>query len=513
MEFKNESLESLNQETSKDAETSKELFSVVSSENQASSNELSSHSESSLDENVPLPTAEDTPLPTAEDMLLQDEEERYYDEGDDECSLPPKMPEHLPSLIRLLVSRSPKIYQPTVAQAVFPSLAAHLYKVKFRYVDNVDHEATLMNVLMAPTGSGKSCINAPINHIMADIRERDKVNLQREREWRMEMSTMGTHKYKPARPKNLVIQDIDPDMTMAAFAQRSVDAKGHFLYSQMNEIDQWDSIEGVGRAHQNGLKFRIMCLAFDPGNSFGQTRISPEAVNEHFQIRYNWNACTTIGKGREYFRKVVSDGPVSRINFCTIPQREIGASIPRFGTYDEEFDKQLRPYIQHLCKVRDQRVECPDAIRLVKQLIEECCDNSILSQDRIYENFTFRALVIAYLKACVLYVANGCKWEEEMDEFIRWSLHYDLWCKMEFFWDLVKEEQEDANRIGERGPKNLLRKLPDEFTWGQVEMARIDNGMDINGTREMIKTWMKRGYLQYDRVSFKTLFRKASFVI
>lgn len=447
---------------------------------------------------------------TSTNLMTDDEELDYYE--DDEDELPPAMPEQLPSLIRLLVSRTPKIYKPTVAQAVFPSLAAHLYKVKFRYIDNVDHEATLMNVLMAPTGTGKSCINAPINHIMADIRERDRVNMDREREWREQMSTMGPHKYKPARPKNLVIQDIDPNMTMAAFALRSVEAKGHFLYSQMNEIDQWDTIEGAGRGRNKGLKFRIMCLAFDPDNSFGQTRVSPEAVNEHFQIRYNWNACTTIGKGQQYFRKVVNDGPVSRINFCTIPQRVIGASIPQFGTYDETFDEQLRPYIQHLCKVRDQRVECLEATRLLEQLTEECRDIAILSQDRIYENFTFRALVIAYLKACVLYVANGCKWEAEMDEFIRWSLHYDLWCKMRFFYDLAKEQLEEANRIGERGPKNLLQQLPDEFTWGQVESARIDNGMDIAGTREMIKTWMKRGYLLYDRVSVKTLFRKESFV-
>ena len=487
MEKQNESLESFNQETSK---------------------------KQSTDNSTVNPASFDAISPSCgEEEPFEDEEELdYYEDDDDEDPIPPAMPERLPSLIRLLVSRTPKVYQPAVAHAVFPPLAAHLYKVKFRYIDNVDHEATLMNVLMAPTGTGKSCINAPINHIMADVRERDKVNLQREREWREQMSTMGTHKYKPARPKNLIVQDLDPDMTMAAFAQRSVDAKGHFLYSQMNEIDQWDSIEGYGNKHQKGLKFRIMCLAFDPDNSFGQTRISPEAVCEHFQIRYNWNACTTIGKGRQYFRKVVNDGPVSRINFCTIPQRVIGASMPSYGTYDETFDEQLRPYIQHLCRVRDQRVECPEATRLIEQLAEECRDQSILSQDRIYENFTFRALVIAYLKACVLYVANGCKWEEEMDEFIRWSLQYDLWCKMKFFWDLVNDRKIAEKRFTERGPQNLLQQLPDEFCWGEVERARINNGMDIKGTREMIKTWMKRGYLQYDRVSFKTLFRKETFV-
>ena len=434
------------------------------------------------------------------DFLFEDEEE--------EEELPPAMPEKLPSLIKLLVSRTPDIYKPAVAHAVFPSLAAHLYQVRFEYIDGVEHEATLMNVLMAPTGAGKSCVNAPINHIMADIRERDKVNLQREKEWKMEMNTMGTHKYKPKRPTDLVVQELDPDMTSAAFVQRMYDAKGHFLYSNMNEIDQWDAIEEGGRGKQRGRKWIIMCLAFDPGNSFGQTRAMPGAVNERVHILYNWNACTTINHGRMYFKNVLSDGPLSRINFCTIPEREPGADMPVYGDYDEAFDEELRPYINRLCKVRG-RIDCPEAVRLIHELKEECRDFSICSQDRIYENFSFRALVIAYLKACVLYVANGCKWEEEMDEFIRWSLHYDLWCKIHFFWGMIDNERH--RRFTSRGPQNLLQQLPDDFTWELLERFRAEANLKPGGTREMLKSWMKRGYLEYDVVSKNTLFHKSSF--
>lgn len=434
------------------------------------------------------------------DLLFEDEEE--------EEELPPAMPEKLPSLIKLLVSRTPDIYKPAVAHAVFPSLAAHLYQVRFEYIDGVEHEATLMNVLMAPTGAGKSCVNAPINHIMADIRERDEVNLQREKEWKMEMNTMGTHKYKPKRPTDLVVQELDPDMTSAAFVQRMYDAKGHFLYSHMNEIDQWDAIEEGGRGKQRGRKWLIMCLAFDPGNSFGQTRVMPGAVNERVHILYNWNACTTINHGRKFFKNVVSDGPLSRINFCTIPEREPGADMPVYGDYDESFDEELRPYINRLCKVRG-RIDCPEAVRLIHELKEECRDFSICSQDRIYENFSFRALVIAYLKACVLYVANGCKWEEEMDEFIRWSLHYDLWCKIHFFWGMIDDERH--RRFTSRGPQNLLQQLPDDFTWELLERFRAEANLKPGGTREMLKSWMKRGYLEYDVVSKNTLFHKSAF--
>ena len=432
----------------------------------------------------------------------------FIAEEEEEEELPPAMPEKLPSLIKLLVSRTPDIYKPAVAHAVFPSLATHLYQVSFEYVDGVEHEATLMNVLMAPTGAGKSCVNAPINHIMADIRKRDEVNLQREKEWKLEVNTMGTHKYKPKRPTDLMVQEVDPDMTSAAFVQRMYDAKGHFLYSNMNEIDQWDAIEDGGKGKQRGRKWTIMCLAFDPGNSFGQTRAMPGSVNERVHILYNWNACTTIGHGRQFFKKVVSDGPLSRINFCTIPPREIGSDMPVYGDYDEAFDEELRPYINRLCKVRG-KIDCPQAVRLINELMEECRDFSICSQDRIYENFSFRALVIAYLKACVLYVANGCKWEDEIDDFIRWSLHYDLWCKMRFFWDLIDDERHQ--RFTSRGPQNLLQQLPDDFTWEALEKLRDEANLKPGGTREMLKSWMKRGYLEYDVVSRKTLFRKSAF--
>lgn len=434
----------------------------------------------------------------------------WLDEDDDEeVRLPPEMPKKLPKLIELLVSQTPDIYKPAVAHAVFPSLAAHLYKTSFEYIDGVEHEATLMNVLMAPTGAGKSCVNAPISHIMADIRKRDNENMQREKEWKQVMNTMGTHKYKPKRPDNIIIQEVQPDMTSAAFILRMHEAKGRFLYSQMNEIDCFDALDGYGKGSHKGLKWRIICLAFDPGNQYGQTRIMPGAVNERVHILYNWNASTTIQHGRQYFKHVVNDGPISRINFCTIPEREIGADMPIYGEYDEAFDDKLRPYINRLTKVRGL-IDCPEATLLIEKLRQECRAESISRWDRIYENLSFRALVIAYLKACVLYVANGCKWEPEIDEFIRWSLHYDLWCKMEFFWDLIDDEENGRNaRIGSRGPKNLLQELPNSFTWADAERLREQHGLKISGTREMLKSWMKRGHLEYDSVSVNTTFQKA----
>ena len=438
-------------------------------------------------------------------MALIGNEGTSSNEADD-FPPPPEMPKKLPKLVELLLSRTPDIYKPAVACAIFPPLATHLWKTTFRYIDNVDHEATLMCALLAGTGAGKNCVQMPINLIMEDIRKRDAENLKREKAWKDEVTRKGANKDKRKRPENLIIQEIDADMTNPAFVMRTAEAQEHFLYTSLNEIDQFDALKGEGKQ-----QFRIMCLAFDPGNQYGQTRVGTQSVTERVCVRFNWNASTTIHKGQQYFAKVLTAGPISRINFCTIPEREIGADMPIYGTYDDAFREQLRPYIENLCRITGH-IDSAEAYQLAIKLKDENADFARMTQSRIYENLSFRANVIAYLKACVLYVANGCKWEAEMDEFIRWSLHYDLWCKMRFFYDLVKEQQEEANRIGERGPKNLLQQLPDEFTWGQVESARIDNGMDIAGTREMIKTWMKRGYLLYDRVSVKTLFRKESFV-
>lgn len=404
---------------------------------------------------------------------------------------PPEMPRRLPPLIALLVSRTPDIYKAAVAHAVFPPLAAHLWRVRFRYIDNVEHEATLMNVLMAGTGAGKDCISAPINHIMADIRRRDEENLRREREWKNEVNSRGANKDKRQRPEGLVIQEIDADMTNPAFVMRTAEADGHFLYTKLNEIDQFDALRGNGQTNQ---QFRIMCLAFDPGNRYGQTRVGTQSVTEKVTIRFNWNAATTILKGKRYFSRVLTDGPVSRINFCTIPEREIGAPIPVYGTYDEAFDEKLRPYIDNLTKATGL-VECPRAERLARRMLEENADTARLTQSRVYENLSFRATVIAWLKACVLYVANGQRWDKAADDFIRWSLRYDMWCKMAFFGDdIAKASSGDAKP--RRGPRNLLELLPDRFTTDDAEDVRLANGKDHAGTHNMLNQWVFRGYIK-----------------
>ena len=405
---------------------------------------------------------------------------------------PPQMPRRLPPLIKLLVSRTPKIYQPAVAHAVFPALGAHLWKTYFRYIDNVEHEATLMCCLMAGTGAGKNCISDPINHILKDIRQRDRENLQREKEWKKEMQTKGANKDKRQRPEGLVIQEIDPDTTNAAFVQRLADTEERFLYSRMNEIDQFDALKTSARSKAH---FQIMCLAFDPGNVYGQTRIGTGSVSERVCIRFNWNASTTIHKGQAYFRSVLTDGPISRINFCTIPEQPIGADMPIYGTYDASFDEELRPYIERLNKARGL-VECRGAQLLAKKLREENADFARLSQSRVYENLSFRANVIAYLKAMVLFVAHGGVWDKTMEEFIRWSLKYDMWCKMKFFGEAIEEVENLGMREKKRGPQNLLDLLPDIFTRDEAGQMRKRYGIIGGSLSSMLSTWKNRKYIE-----------------
>ena len=409
-----------------------------------------------------------------------------------ELETPPPLPKRLPPLIKLLVSKTPKIYQSAVAHAVFPALGAHLWKTYFRYIDNVEHEATLMNVLMAGTGAGKNCISEPINRIIADIRKRDTDNLQREKEWKTEMQSKGANKDKRQRPEGLVIQEIDPDMTNAAFVQRLADAEQRFLYTKMNEIDQFDALKTSARSK---VHFQIMCLAFDPGNVYGQTRVGTGSVSERVCIRFNWNASTTIHKGQAYFRSVLTDGPISRINFCTIPEQPIGADMPVYGTYDAEFDEELRPYIERLNKARGL-VECQAAKNLAKKLKEECAEFARLSQSRVYENLSFRANVIAYLKAMVLYVAQGGVWDKVTEEFIRWSLKYDLWCKMKFFGEAIEDVENGSLREKKRGPQNLLDLLPDVFTHEEAGQMRHRQGIQHGSLSAMLSTWKTRKYIE-----------------
>ena len=410
--------------------------------------------------------------------------------ADEDYPDPPEMPKKLPKLVELLISRTPKLYKPAVAHAIFPPLATHLWKTRFRYIDNVEHEARLMTLLLAGTGAGKSSVNRPIDFIMEDIRLRDAENLKREKAWKDEMLRKGANKDKRKRPENLIIQEIDADMTNPAFVMRTAEAQEHFLYTSLNELDQFDALKGSG-----SQQFRIMCLAADPGNKYGQTRVGTMSVTERVTIRFNWNASTTIQKGQRYFSKVLTDGPISRINFCTIPEREIGEDMPVYGTYDESYREALRPYIENLNKVTGL-IECKEAFQLALKLKDENAEFARLSQDRTFENLSFRANVIAYLKACVLYVANGCKWEPEIDEFIRWSEQYDLYCKMRFFGDMIAKENCTAQKSSKRGPQNLLQILPDSFTAAQLLAIRLEHGLDAKGTDMMIRQWLHRNYIR-----------------
>ena len=428
-------------------------------------------------------------------------------QGDEEYPAPPPMPKKLPKLVELLISRTPEIYQPAVACAIFPPLATHLWKTRFRYIDNVEHEATLSSVLLAGTGAGKSCVQKPIDFIMEDIRKRDQENLKREKEWKDEMMRKGANKDKRKRPENLIIQEIDADMTNPAFVMRTAEAKEHFLYTSLNEIDQFDALRGTGMQ-----QFRIMCLAFDPGNQYGQTRVGTQSVTERVTIRFNWNASTTIQKGIKYFKRVLTDGPISRINFCTIPERDIGEDIPVYGTYDEEFRNALKPYIDHLCMATGL-VECKEAFELAKVLKDENAEFSRLSQDRVYENLSFRANVIGYLKACVLYVANGYRWEPEIEDFVRWSERYDLYCKMRFFGDAIKKAEIEGEQESRRGPSSILGLLPEEFNYQQVENLRVENKMNANGTMKMLNNWLYRGYIKVKKNDSNTQLLKYSVFI
>ena len=426
---------------------------------------------------------------------------------DEDYPAPPPMPKKLPKLVELLISKTPEIYQPAVAHAIFPSLATHLWRTRFRYIDNVEHEATLMTCLLAGTGAGKSCVQKPIDFIMEDIRKRDQENLKREKEWKDEMMRKGANKDKRKRPENLIIQEIDADMTNPAFVMRTAEAKEHFLYTSLNEIDQFDALKGSGYQ-----QFRIMCLAFDPGNLYGQTRVGTQSVTERVSIRFNWNASTTIHKGIRYFKRVLTDGPVSRINFCTIPERDIGEDIPVYGTYDEDFRNSLKPYIDNLC-MASGLVECKEAFHLAEVLKDENAEFSRLSQDRVYENLSFRANVIGYLKACVLYVANGYQWEPEIEDFIRWSERYDLYCKMRFFGDAIKKAEQECDQESKRGPASILGFLPEEFNYQQVEALRVEHKMSAKGTMKMLNNWLFRGYIKVKEKDSNTQLLKYSVFI
>ena len=429
-----------------------------------------------------------------------------------------QMPQKLPKLIKLLVSKTPEIYRPAVSQAVFPPLASHLLETRFRYIDNVEHEATLMQILCAPTGSGKESVSQPINRIMADIRKRDEEQRERERKWKDECNSKGANKDRRERPEGLVIQEVNIDMTNPAFVLRMKEAENHFLYAKVNELNLFDALKGKTNQH-----FRIMELAFDLGN-YGQDRVGTQSVTETVQVRFNWNASCTPRKCRDYFRRVVTDGPISRISFSTIERRPCGSEIPVYGTYDAAFDEALKPYIDNLLKARGL-VNCPQALRLARKLMEENAEFSRLSQNFVFENLSFRANVIAYLKACVLYVANGMKWESSIEDFIRWSERYDLWCKLKLFGQMIYDadnDRADNPKTAPHGPKNLLEQLPDEFTMQDYVKLRRQEGYEDDNVRRVniaLNQWVHRGYIvrignkegDYD-YNYSSIFRKLKFL-
>ena len=410
-----------------------------------------------------------------------------------DAELPPPMPENLPPLIRLLLSCTPQIYRPAVAHAVFPALGTHLWQTTFRYIDNTLHEATLATLLMAPTGSGKSCVNQPIDYIMADIRERDRLSMEKERNWKRDTQSKGANKDKKQRPEGIIIQEIDPDSTSAAFVQRMADAEGRFLYARMNEIQQLNNLSSRGGS-QN--VFDLLCLAFDYGNIYGQTRVGTSSVSERVCVRFNYNVSTTVRKGQAYFSRVLTDGPVSRLNICTIPERAIGSDMPVYGSYGEGFAQELKPYIDRLTNARGL-IECAEASDLSRRLVAECAEFARLSQSRVYENLSFRANVIAFLKAMVLYVAHGEVWTPEMEDFVRWSLKYDLWCKMQFFGKDIEDQEEGDNRRPTKGPQNLLDQLPDVFTREEAGWMRQRLGIRGGSLRQMLGNWKNRGYIDF----------------
>ncbi|MBR5804329.1 MAG: VirE protein [Bacteroidaceae bacterium] len=426
-------------------------------------------------------------------QALKTEKSNLPPSGETEGGFPPQMPTKLPPLIELLTRNVPEAMKPAVAHAVFPPLGTHLGGVKFRYIDNVEREATFMCVLLAKMSSGKSAVNKPIELIMKDIVERDALNRLREQEWKASLSTKGANKEKPKRPEGLCIQMLVPDMTNAAFVQRLADAQGKFLYTQMDELELLNNLKTSARGNQVS---QIIRLAFEQG-LYGQERVGAASVTAMVPIRWNWNASATIERGRQFFRTALTDGTLSRLNFCTIPPRRMG-EIPVYGTYNAEYEAELKPYIDRL-NAASGLVECAKAEALAHTLLKESAEVVMLTDDEVYEMLSHRANVIAYLKAMTLYIAHGYKWSKQIEEFVRWSKEYDLWCKMHFYGKRMQEEVEKEIIRTTPGRTNMLEMLPDKFTRTQLEEVRVRLGKERDAAHQLSK-WKKRGYVVVDQV-------------
>lgn len=368
---------------------------------------------------------------------------------------PPQMPRVLPKLVKAAVSRTPDLYKPTVAQAIFPALATYPRKIRFTYIDNQDRELRINCLIVAETAAGKdSCIRQPIAHILADMKLRDERNRDRLKKFNEDYNGKAANKEKPKRPADLIIQTIKSDITKAALVQRMDESQGAPLHVKLNELEQWDKVEcATGKSNQ----FTNLKLNDDEDNDFGADRASAQSVTASVSLHLNWNANATVSKALRYFRYVLVDGPLSRLCMATIPDREIGSDIPVFGNYDNDYDEALRPYIENL-KQATGTIDCREARRLASRLEAECKEFARLSQDRVFDNLTHRALVHAFRKACLLYAANGMKWEKAIESFCRWSLHYDLWIKMKLWGEQIRHADEGLP-TSKRGPRNLLEQI------------------------------------------------------
>ena len=410
---------------------------------------------------------------------------------------PPALPEVLPQPVNLLVERIPERMRAAAAMAVFPALGAYVKDMHLVYADGRDYEPTFMNILVAEQSAGKSAVNKPIDHILAPLKARDEVSLSREREWKEKCAIISTTQDKPERPKGLCVQILPPDMTNAAFVQRLSDADGHFLYTRMDEVELLNALRTNGTAN---MVSAVLRLAFDCGE-YGQVRVAANAVNAMVRVRWNWNASSTVQRVRKYFAKNIADGTLSRLSFATIPESEedvYSEEFPVYEHYAENYADQLQPYIDRI-ETCTGTLHCPEAVAWVRAINKELLTFAREAEDGGYARMSRRGILMGFFRAMLLYVMNGCQWDERIERFATWSVKYDLWCKMRFFRDMLRNDIEGERAALQRGPVGLLPMLPQEFTRDDVRTLRIAQGMkpDPNNT---IKQWLHRGQIEKDDV-------------
>jgi hypothetical protein len=404
--------------------------------------------------------------------------------------LPPAMPQRLTKFMRLITKNVPDHLRPAVAMGMFPALGAHCKGVKFRYNDNALVEPTFMNVLVAEMSSGKSCVNEPINAIMADIKEKDSKNRKLMQEYKEQYDMCPSDEQKPERPKGLAVQWVKSDMTPAAFVQLMADAGGKFLYTRMDEIGMLNQLKTNGKGNN---VTEILRLAFDCGE-YGQERVGTKSVSECVEVRWNWNASTTPGKCRRFFSDAMLDGTLSRMSFCTIYTDD--DRMPLYGIYDDKFQQQVQEAVAQLNDAKGL-ITCKKANALIACMIEENRQYSALADDDVYRELSYRATLSAFKRGMVLYILNGQKWSHEIEEFVRWSFHYDMWCKMWIFGEKMRRAMDQDKAVMLPGRRNLMEFLNDTFTLDDLNTVRRAQGMK-GDAKGLLRKWVQRGYCTYD---------------